>query len=225
MCLGCARLASPEADLVITHARLIDGTGAVIEDASILISGDRIQSVAQGDVKIKGVREIDATGKTVLPGLTDVHVHLLFAPSEINDSTLAYHVAKLPNTLALFLAHGVTTIKSTGDPVEAIVGVRDRIRRGELLGPRLFVTGPVLTAPEGHPAGTSLRNDPSGRAHIAIELETEEEAREAVRELARKGVDAIKLAFQGSMTRDAERFLLRKLLPTQRSPRNRHTYI
>lgn len=213
VCLGCAPLASPEPDLVITHARLIDGTGAVIEDASILISGDRIQSVVQGNVEIKGVREIDATGKTVLPGLIDVHVHLLFAPSEINDRTLADHVAKLADKFALFLAHGVTTIKSTADPVDAIVEVRERIKRGELLGPRLLVTGPALTAPGGHPAGTLWRDDPWGRAHNAIELETEESARAAVRELARKGVDAIKFVLQGPSTRGAEQVTLPKLSP------------
>ena len=106
-------------------------------------------------------------------------------------------MAKLPNHLANFLANGVTTIKSTGDYVDAIVDVRNRIASGELLGPRLFVAGPVLTAPGGHPAGTWLKNDPWGRAHIAIELETEEQAREAVRRLAAKHVDAIKIAFSG----------------------------
>ncbi len=85
----------------------------------------------------------------------------------------------------------MTTIKSTADDVDAIVDVRNRIASGELLGPRLFVTGPALTAPGGHPAGTTLTNDPWGRAHLAIELETEEQAREAVRRLAAKHVDAI----------------------------------
>lgn len=210
---GCRQSPSPTADLVIYNTRLIDGTGAVLEGVSIVISGDRIQSVSPGNAEVKAARRIDASGKTVLPGLIDVHVHLLFVPGEINDSTLPEFVAKLPNHFANFLANGVTTIKSTADDVEAIVDVRDRIRRGELLGPRLFVTGPALTAPGGHPAGTALKNDPWGRAHIAIELETEEEAREAVRRLARKNVDAIKFVFLGSRTYGAVEVPMPKLSP------------
>ncbi len=99
---GC-RSPSPAADLVIYNARLIDGTGAVLEGVSIVISGDRIQSVSPGNVELKAARRIDASGKTVLPGLIDVHAHLLFVPGEINDSTLPEFVAKLPNHFANFL--------------------------------------------------------------------------------------------------------------------------
>ena len=163
---GCGS-PSPAADLVIYNARLIDGTGAVLEGVSIVISGDRIQSVSPGNVELKAARRIDASGKTVLPGLIDVHVHLLFVPGEINDSTLAESVAKLRNHLANFLANGVTTIKSTGDYVDAIVDIRNRIASGELLGPRLFVAGPILTAPGGHPEQRDL-GEPFDSNHVNV---------------------------------------------------------
>jgi len=63
-------------DLVITNARLIDGTGAApVEGVNIHISNDRIISVGNGNVNAPGAEVIDAKGKTVLPGLSELHVH------------------------------------------------------------------------------------------------------------------------------------------------------
>ncbi len=67
----------PEADLTITNARIITGTGEVIENGSVLIKGNRILSVENEDYSAGDSNVIDANGKTVLPGLIDAHVHLL----------------------------------------------------------------------------------------------------------------------------------------------------
>ncbi len=63
-------------DLVITNARLIDGTGAApVTDVSILVSGDRIEAIRGGAVEVDGATVINANGSTVMPGLSDLHVH------------------------------------------------------------------------------------------------------------------------------------------------------
>ena len=67
----------PARDLVISNARILDGTGGVIEQGSIVVSDGRIVSVSAGDPEAEGVLEIDAQGMTVMPGLIDTHVHVL----------------------------------------------------------------------------------------------------------------------------------------------------
>lgn len=198
--LSCA--SPPEsADLIITNARVIDGTGTVYNRAVIVITGERIQSIASGETQLSAGMIIDVQGKTVLPGLIDAHVHLLREDqAPVDDQTLAQYITDgLPAELQAYLSHGVTTIKSTGDIVEPFLQVRDSLARGEMLGPRLFLVGPVLTAHGGHPAATLFRGNPWRRARQSKELTTETEARTAVRQLSELGVDAIKFVYQGSV--------------------------
>jgi len=74
---GEALAQQPAPDLSIINARIIVGTGITIEEATINLSGNRIQTVSDGDSTPRGDIVIDAAGKTVLPGLIDAHKHLL----------------------------------------------------------------------------------------------------------------------------------------------------
>ena len=100
---------------------------------------------------------------------------------------------ELQATLDGFLSHGVTTIRSVGDHWPQVLEVRRGLAEGKIRGPRLLISGPVLTAPGGHPAATVCRNNEFCRTHLAAEISSEEEARETVQELADGGVEAIKL--------------------------------
>jgi imidazolonepropionase-like amidohydrolase len=195
--LSCG--APPEsADLVLTNARVIDGTGAVYDRATIAITGERIQSITSGEPEFNAATTIDAEGKTVLPGLIDAHMHFT-SGGAVDEETLAeYLTNELPEDLHAYLSHGVTTIKSTGDIPEPYIKVRERLARGEIQGPRLFLAGPPLTALGGHPAATIFRDNPWLRARMSRELTSETEARTVVRQLAELGVDAIKFVYQGS---------------------------
>ena len=139
---------------------------------------------------------IDATGKTVMPGLIDAHVHVLIPipPAIDSDDALAAHLRDVtPGRLRDYLDHGVTTILSTGDYWPAIAEVRDRVADGELAGPRILTAGPVFTAPGGHPATTiCLEGEPWCRANVAREVAGPAAAREHVRALAAEGVDVVK---------------------------------
>lgn len=202
--LLAACTSSPEADLVITNARIITGTGEVIENGSVLIKGNRILSIKKEPGSVEGSTVIDAEGKSVLPGLIDAHVHLLIEDLTSlphSDGELeAFIRDDLPGRLRAFLQSGITTVISTGDFWPAISKVRENIRSGELLGPRLFTSGPVFTAPGGSPAAGPIcgsprtdQDNPWCREHIAAVVESRRQAREAVDRLARAGVDFVKM--------------------------------
>jgi len=189
----------PAQDLVISNARILDGTGGVIEQGSIVVSDGRIVSVSAGDPEARGVLEIDAQGMTVMPGMIETHVHLLLVDRTLeNQEALDEWIEQeLPGDLNGYLESGFTTVLSTGDHPNSILAVKRRIEIGELRGPRLLVSGPVFTGPDGHPATTICGGFPSFcRASIAVEVDDAEIARARVRELAEAGVDAIKAVYQ-----------------------------
>ncbi len=186
-------------DILITNAHLIDGTGTVKERAMIAISGDRIEGIFSAGEPRAGDLTIDAAGRTVMPGLIDSHVHILVDDAVLDQKTLTEHIdTSVKRNLAEYLAHGVTTVKSTGDPEDAILELRQLIEEGTIEGPRLFAVGPVLSAPGGHPSVTVFADDPWIRERAVEELESVEEAKETILRLAEKGVDGIKIVYQGS---------------------------
>src|SRR5262249_37507019 len=192
---------------LIRNAKIFVGDGRVIESGSLLVRKGRVEAVYDGRgpeeslVKAEG---IEASGETVLPGLIDVHVHLgapraLYAdPKEFP----AEHVSE--RALAQYLYSGVTTVKSTGDLLDAALALRKRIRDGDLLGAELYVSGPLFTAPGGH--GTEYFSWLSGPAKASAEAQfvrvpkTPDEAREQVRALKRDGVDAVKAVLESGRT-------------------------
>ncbi len=183
-----------EADLAISNVRVITGTGEVLSDAEVVVSRGRILSVGQRLAETTAKLQIDGRGKTLLPGLMDAHVHILLGRDVTDEESLAHLIRKeLQATLDGFLSHGVTTIRSVGDHWPQVLEVRRGLTEGKIRGPRLLISGPVLTAPGGHPAATVCRDNEFCRAHLAAEISNEEEARETVQELADGGVDAIKL--------------------------------
>ena len=183
-------------DLVISNARVFDGSTLLQGAHNVGIAGDRIRSVSPSP--ILGGRQIDARGRFLMPGLIDCHVHLLNMWTAKDETTMAGDIAtELPERLNDFLAAGVTTVKSVGDSEDDILHVRTKLASGELAGPRLLAAGPVFCAPGSHPATTVCAGNPWIRARTCIETDSPERARDAVRRLAGKKVDAIKVVHQG----------------------------
>ncbi len=115
--------------LAITGATLIDGTGAApVEDTAVVIHKGRIVAAGpRAKVKIpNGAQIVDARGKTILPGLWDMHAH--FEQVEWGP---------------IYLAAGVTTVRDCGNELEFITAVRDAIAQGRGLGPHLLLAGIV----------------------------------------------------------------------------------
>jgi imidazolonepropionase-like amidohydrolase len=153
--LGAATVSAQ--DLTITNARIIDGTGRVIDRGSIVVRGGKIASVAAGAPAAAAGRRLDAGGKTVMPGLIDAHRHL------VTGDPASWLADTAPKELQDFLDAGFTTVLSAIDP-PPIIEAKRRIEAGTMKGPRLFTGAfiPVAGALPGPPAeGDPARTDPA----------------------------------------------------------------
>lgn len=203
-----------EPSLVVENARVIAGEGTVLDRGTVVVADERILAVTNRTVDAPDARWIDAAGRTVLPGLVDAHVHLLVGDMTSlprSDEDLDAYVGEgLPTRLRAYLEAGITTVVSTGDFWPAIRRVRENIRSGETPGPRVFTSGPVFTAPGGHPAVTvcgrpdSEEANPWCREHMAVEVASRRDARTAVERLAPAGLDFVKMVYDSISPPDVE---------------------
>jgi len=169
-------VAVPGPTVALTHAKVIDGTGAPPRlDQTILIEGERITGVGpSGEVSVPaGATVVDLTGHTVIPGLVGLHNHSYYTGGNGRAAQLSFSGSRL------YLASGVTTIRTTGAraPYEEL-NLKREIDAGRVIGPTMFATGPYLTGEQGSRTMTLL-NGP-------------EEARRVVRYWAEEGVDWFK---------------------------------
>jgi len=188
---------------LIRGARIIVGDGKVIESGSVLVRGGKIAEIYEGegpDPKTLKAETVEAAGKTVLPGLIDVHVHL-GGPGGFYRDTSKYDPEKgMQRALAAYLYSGVTTVRSVGDVLGSILKVRSTVSSGEILGSDLLTCGPLFTAAGGH--GTEyFKHLPAGaRANLEKQFTripaSADEARQQVEELKKQGLDCIKVILE-----------------------------
>jgi imidazolonepropionase-like amidohydrolase len=164
------RTAQPRS-LILDNVRVIDGTGgAPIESGRIVIQGDRITSVGLADrVAVPADADrIDLTGRTIVPGLIDLHFHIE------NDPRLALRQ----------LSHGVTAFRDPGQWDEQFVELGRMIAADHLPGPHIFTTGPHIDGEHpAYPADSVVARDP-------------EEARRAAELSIQHAASAIKIYFR-----------------------------
>ena len=199
VCTGCAQVSSGAGNgtLIIKNARVIIGNGDSLPSASVVIKEGRIQHVSAEDVTISGAQVIDAAGKSLMPGLIDTHMHIFYSVDTGEQAYRSLLKDQAPGQMKSFLKYGVTTIKSINDPLDIVLELRQQLQDKKIPGPRLLTVGPAFTAPDGHPALSLAANDPWLRRQLTVEVDNADIAREAVRTLAAKKVDAIKLIYQG----------------------------
>jgi imidazolonepropionase-like amidohydrolase len=167
--------AEPSSQLAITHVTVIDATGRAPQpDQTVLVEGGRITAVgAAATIKVpKNARTFDASGKFLLPGFWDMHVHL----AGINADPSWSKQVLLP----LLLANGITGVRDMGGDLDALLSWQRDAESGALLAPHIVAGGPFLAAsgkktPEQYPV------------HNA------EEARAAVDDLKKRGANFIKI--------------------------------
>jgi imidazolonepropionase-like amidohydrolase len=178
---------------------LIDGYGGEpVKNSVILIEGEKIIKVGQvGTLQVPNGYEIISTeGMSVLPGLWDMHVHLMI--NGHSDYTYwdkkyppLFRSVIMPASAKQLLLAGITSARDLGGPLEESVGVRDDINNGKIDGPTMYVSGPFIQhAP--YPGTEQFRWGVNGAA----------DARAKVQRLAKAGVDCIKLVDQDQMTMD-----------------------
>jgi imidazolonepropionase-like amidohydrolase len=135
--------------LVLTHVRVIDGTGAApLEDQRIDIEGGKISRVQSAKLKNaypKNAKVLDLTGKTVIPGLVGMHEHLFYTGPERAKDGLPFWIEMIDSGPRLYLASGVTTARTAGsmEPYTDL-SLKKLIDAGEKPGPKLRITGPYI---------------------------------------------------------------------------------
>ncbi len=183
----------------LVGGRLIDGWGgAPVNNSVVLIEGERIKAVGTTETLPvpAGAEVVDCRGMSLLPGLWDCHVHtMLLGHSDYDHWDKAYP-ARLEKEIMPAAAHqllnaGVTSAIDLGAPLEASINVRNRIARGEIPGPTLYVSGPFIQH-EPYPGTEAFRWGVHGAA----------DARAKVKQLADAGVNVVKLIDQDQMTEE-----------------------
>jgi len=144
---------------VLRFGKLVDGTGAVLTNAVVVVEGDRIKSVSTAAASIPPNAEIiDLSQYTGIPGLIDMHIHLAGTVGAVAGPNNS--VGRVPNqvltrspVIDMFLSQGaarrvletgVTTVRNLGAFGFADIAMRDLINMGAMVGPRMFVSGPAL---------------------------------------------------------------------------------
>ncbi len=146
----------PAGVMVLRGARIVTMKDReIIVDGDIVITGNRITAVgARGQIDIpRGARTIDVKGKTILPGYVDVHAQMS-APSQVQRTIIPQYLANL--------AFGVTTTRDPESQAADIFTYADRVALGELIGPRVFATGPTALD-----SAAILRTNPDARNFLA----------------------------------------------------------
>jgi imidazolonepropionase-like amidohydrolase/ABC-type multidrug transport system permease subunit len=184
---------------LITNARIFVGNGTVIESGAVLISNGRIANIYEGnspDAKSLNADAIDGAGKTILPGLIDVHVHLGASGGFPEDFTKFDPSKAAERALESYLYCGVTAVRSAGDPLDDLLKLRQHFGSGEKLGTELFFCGPLFTAEGGHGTEYAKFMPEAMRASFIAQFvrtpKSADEARKQVDDLAAQHVDAIK---------------------------------
>lgn len=167
----------PKSQIALIGAKVItmaDEAGGIVEDGVVIVQGNRIQAIGRrGEIAIPaGARQIDVTGKTIIPGIIDAHAHGSVGEDELipqqNWQALAH------------LAFGVTTIHDPANLASHIFPVAEMQRAGIILAPRTFSSGDVVYG---------ARNGPYGQQ---AEIDSYEDALAHVRRLKAQGAHSIK---------------------------------
>jgi len=141
-----------QAPIVFTHATIIDVTGATPRrDTTVVITGDRISAIGDSsNLSLPaGAQVVDASGKFLIPGLWDMHVHWYSR-----------------DTFTLFIANGVTSVRQMFGNSD-LLRWRDQTAKGSLLGPRMVVASPIVDGPDPiWPNSIAVRNEEEGRKAV-----------------------------------------------------------
>lgn len=206
--VAAAALAVPaSAATVVTADRYLDvTTGRYVESPAIFIGDDgRIQSIANAaTVQIPaGTTRIDLPGRTLLPGLIDMHVHL-DSPADIGgyrglEFTDSFWAATAVGNAKAMLDAGFTTVRNVGSGNRNDVGLKQAIDNGYAVGPRIVPAGYALGATGGHCDSTFLPPSLEKAEKEEGVGDGPEELRHQVRRQRKFGAEVIKICATGGV--------------------------
>ena len=167
--LGTAMVSGQEVT-AIRAGRLIDGTGAsAVENAIIIVNGDRIEAVGRAIPIPQGARVIDLSQETVMPGIVDAHAHLSIRPDtrtlqgQLEGLTQAdaKQMARIVRDIRVQLLSGVTSLYVVGEVHYNDIHAREAVDDGIIPGPRIYPSGNFISTTAGHgPAEYRTTNGP-----------------------------------------------------------------
>ncbi len=242
MPVAAQQATSPDAApaTLFANVRIFDGTHARLSPPRhVLVEGNRISRISASPLDAPGARRIEGNGRTLMPGLIDVHWHRMFAAVPIQTAMTADNgflnitaAAEARRTLL----RGFTTVRDVGG---AVFGLKAAIDAGQAEGPRIYPSGAMITVTSGHgdfrdasdlPRAVGQpgsRHDVVGDSAIA---DTPDEVRVRVREMLMRGASQIKLTAGGGVSSphsplDVVSFSEAELRAAQDAARDWGTYV
>ena len=180
--------------IAIHHTRLIDGTGAILEEATLLVQGPKVLAVGPSKAMTvpKGCTRIDGRGLTVIPGLIDCHVHLCLGSEPdvvgtVETESPSYTLLKSARHARMTLEGGVTTVRDVGARDHSIFALKQAVDAGMMPGPRIVGAGLALCMIGGH------------ARFIGQEVEGPDQVRRAVEAQVAAGAGVIKVIASGGV--------------------------
>jgi len=165
---------APPNGTAITNVTVIDAVNGVRENQTVIFNGDEITAIQPADTDLNIAESIDGSGKYLIPGLWDFHVHLTY------DDRFT---ASMP---ALFLSYGITSVRDTGGLLRKVLPVVEKMRAIGAIAPRVFYAGPLLD-------GNFVVYNGEGIPEIGVQNSTPADARAMITSLKEQGVSFIKI--------------------------------
>ena len=174
--IGCAQDSPEPVDLALTHVTVIDAVNPVRRNQTVLIDDGRIIDIVDSDTapETPATEQIDASGRYLIPGLWDFHVHFTF------DKRFTDAMA------GLFLYHGITNVRDTGGLLEDLLPVVDTLRSAGSNAPNIWYSGPLLD-------GKDVVYDGVNFPGLGIANPTPEAARANIAEIHAAGASFLKI--------------------------------
>ena len=190
----------PDGVLVLKGGRIFDGTGAVVRTGHVVIERNKIIRILDEGKEDwpRDAQVIDVTGKTVMPGMIDLHVHLTeaeeittpagqnFAESDNSERTLLG-----VERMRFYIESGITSIRDLASRGMVPFYLKEWVRQNRIPGPRVFAAGQFITGTGGHGAEGALHPDPE--IDMTLQVDGADAWRAAVRKQFNKGADVIKV--------------------------------
>lgn len=164
----------PPTGTAITNVTVIDAINNVRENQTVIFDGDEIIAVQPAETEVDVPETVDGSGKFLIPGLWDFHVHLTY-DDRFGDS--------MPG---LFLSYGITSVRDTGGLLSKVLPVVEKMRADDAISPRVFYAGPLLD-------GNFVVYDGESRPEIGTRNATPDDARATIEDLKANGVSFIKI--------------------------------
>jgi imidazolonepropionase-like amidohydrolase len=208
--LAMAAAANAETYAIQAGHLIVDAAQPARGASTVIVDNGRIARIDSGFTAPAGAKVVDERSRTVMPGMTDVHVHLTGTSGEpwymgFTQKYSAPYAATVGLTHALEMAQGgFTTVRDLGGDTGAVIAIRDAVAEGRFPGPRIKVAGEPLSIIGGHAdAATGLPPELAeavDEAHLSPSVCTgPDECQKVVRHLAAAGVDVIKIMATGGV--------------------------